>query len=161
GFGLPGTSLVLAGGTIVTSVGVGVIVTLVASMAPAVRASRIKPLAALRDMAVDRSAASWVRGIAGAVVTLAGVAAAISGATGGELATTGLGALLTLVGVVMLGPIAARPAAAVLGAPHAARPGMSGALARRNAMRNPKRMASTASALMIGVAVVSLFTVVA
>ena len=161
GFGLPGTSLVLAGGTIVTSVAVGVIVTLVASMAPAVRASRIKPLAALRDMAVDRSAASWVRGIAGAVVTLAGVAAAISGATGGELATTGLGALLTLVGVVMLGPIVARPAAAVLGAPHAARPGMSGALARRNAMRNPKRMASTASALMIGVAVVSLFTVVA
>ncbi len=161
GFGLPGTSLVLAGGTIATSVAVGVIVTLVASMAPAVRASRIKPLAALRDMAVDRSAASWLRGVAGAVVALAGVGLAISGATSGELSTTGLGALLTLVGVVMLGPIAARPAAAVLGAPHAARPGMSGALARRNAMRNPKRMASTASALMIGVAVVSLFTVVA
>ena len=161
GFGLPGTSLVLAAGTVATSVAVGVVVTLVASLAPAIRASRIKPLAALRDMAVDRSAASWLRGIAGAVVTLAGVGAVISGATGGELSTTGLGALLTLVGVVMLGPIAARPAAAVLGAPQAARPGMSGALARRNAMRNPKRMASTASALMIGVAVVSLFTVVA
>jgi putative ABC transport system permease protein len=72
-----------------------------------------------------------------------------------------MGALLTLVGVVVLGPIVARPAAAALGAPQAARPGMSGTLARRNSMRNPKRTASTASALMIGVAVVSLFTVVA
>jgi putative ABC transport system permease protein len=161
GFGLPGTSLVLGTGTMVTSVAVGVIVTLVASMAPAVRASRIAPLAALRDVAVDRSAASWLRGIAGAVVTALGVAAVVRGATGGDLPVTGFGALLTLVGVVMLGPVVARPAAGVLGAPQAARPGMSGALARRNAMRNPRRMASTASALMIGVAVVSLFTVVA
>jgi putative ABC transport system permease protein len=118
-------------------------------------------LAALRDVAVDRSAASWIRGIGGAVVTAAGVAAAVSGASGGDLSVTGLGALMTLVGVVMLGPVVARPAASALGAPQAARRGLSGTLARRNSMRNPRRTASTASALMIGVAVVSLFTVVA
>ena len=161
GMSLPASSLVLDAGTVVTAVLVGVVVTLVASLAPAVRASRVAPLAALRDAAVDRSGASWFRGIAGAVVTAAGVATAIAGATGGELSTTGLGALLTLVGVVMLGPVVARPAAAALGAPLAVRHGMSGTLARRNSMRNPRRTASTASALMIGVAVVSLFTVVA
>jgi putative ABC transport system permease protein len=161
GMDMPSSSLVLDGGTVVTAMLIGVVVTLVASLAPAVRASRIAPLAALRDVAVDRSATSWFRGIAGAVVTAAGVALAVTGAGGDAMARTGLGALLTLVGLVMLGPIAARPAAAALGAPQAARNGMSGTLARRNSMRNPRRAASTASALMIGVAVVSLFTVVA
>jgi putative ABC transport system permease protein len=160
GMAMPGTALVLSTSTVLTAVGVGVVVTLVASLAPAIRASRIAPLAALRDVAVDRSATSWLRAGAGVAVTGSGIALAISGATGGELSLTGLGALLTLVGVVMLGPVVARPAAAALGAPQAARPGLSGTLARRNSMRNPRRTASTASALMIGVAVVSLFTVV-
>src|SRR5690606_12743863 len=114
GFTMPASSLVLEPATITTALSVGVIVTLVASLAPAVRASRIAPLAALRDVAVDRSAASWIRGIGGAVVTAAGVAAAVSGASGGELSVTGLGALGTLVGVVMLGPVVARPAASAL-----------------------------------------------
>jgi putative ABC transport system permease protein len=160
GLTMPSSALVLGGSTIVTSVAVGVIVTLVASLAPAIRASRIAPLAALRDVAVDRSAASWLRAVAGVAVTGAGIALAVSGATGESLSTTGLGALATLIGVVMLGPVVARPAAAVLGAPQAARRGMSGVLARRNSMRNPRRTAGTAAALMIGVAVVSLFTVV-
>jgi putative ABC transport system permease protein len=160
GLTMPSSALVLGGSTIVTSVAVGVIVTLVASLAPAIRASRIAPLAALRDVAVDRSAASWLRALAGVSVTGAGIALAVSGATGESLSTTGLGALATLIGVVMLGPVVARPAASVLGAPQAARRGMSGVLARRNSMRNPRRTAGTAAALMIGVAVVSLFTVV-
>jgi putative ABC transport system permease protein len=84
----------------------------------------------------------------------------VVGATGEALATTGLGALATLVGIVALGPAAARLAAGVLGAPLAAWRGTSGVLARRNAMRNPRRTAGTAAALMIGVAVVTLFTVV-
>ncbi|MGH9233688.1 MAG: FtsX-like permease family protein, partial [Acidimicrobiales bacterium] len=104
---------------------------------------------------------SWLRGAAGVVLTAVGVAVTVAGATGGTVPQAGLGALLTLVGVVVLGPIVARPAASALGAPQAARRGMSGTLARRNSMRNPRRTASTASALMIGVAVVSLFTVVA
>jgi putative ABC transport system permease protein len=161
GLSLPAASLVLSTNTIVTSLAVGVIVTLAASLAPALRASRVAPLAALRATTVDHSAASWLRGVAGVVLTAGGVAVTVAGATGGTVPQAGLGALLTLVGVVVLGPIVARPAASALGAPQAARRGMSGTLARRNSMRNPRRTASTASALMIGVAVVSLFTVVA
>ena len=158
---LPGDGLVLGASPIVTGVVVGVTVTLAASIAPALRASRIAPLEALRAAAVDRSGASWVRGVLGGLAALGGGALTIAGATGGSVSQAGVGALAVVVGVVMLGPVVARPAAGALGAPQAARPGMSGTLARRNSMRNPRRTAGTASALMIGVAVVSLFTVVA
>jgi putative ABC transport system permease protein len=161
GLATPASSLVLDAGPVALALAVGVVVTLLASLAPAVRASRVAPLAALRDVAVDRSATSRLRAVAGVVVTGAGIALTIAGATGEVLETTGLGALATLIGVIVLGPVAARPAAAVLGAPLAARRGMSGVLARHNAARNPRRTAGTAVSLMIGVAVVSLFTVVA
>jgi putative ABC transport system permease protein len=161
GLAIPASSPVLDASTVVTALAVGVVVTLVASLVPAVRASRVAPLAALREVAVDRSATSRRRAVAGVVVTGAGIALTVVGATSEALETTGLGTLATLIGVVVLGPVAARPTAAVLGAPLAARRGMSGVLARRNAMRNPRRTASTAVSLMIGVAVVSLFTVVA
>jgi putative ABC transport system permease protein len=88
--------------------------------------------------------------VTGAAVAVAGIALTIAGTTGEVPAVTGLGAVATLTGVVVLGPVAARPAAAVLGAPLAARRGMSGVLARRNAMRNPRRTAGTAVSLMIG-----------
>jgi putative ABC transport system permease protein len=162
GLGLPSDGLVVEAGSVVTAMIVGVVVTLAASAAPAIKASRVAPLAALRDVAVDRSAGSLVRAITGVAVTGAGVVMTVAGTTGdGSLPTTGLGALLSVVGVVMLGPIVARPAAGALGSLLAARRGMSGVLARRNAMRNPRRTAGTASALMVGVAVVTLFTVVA
>ena len=157
---MPASSLVIAGSTVVTAVVVGVVVTLVASLVPALRAARTAPLEAIRNVDVDGSASSWLRALAGGVVTAGGVGVVVAGAFGGEVALAGLGALLTLVGVVMLGPIVARPAAGLLGAPQAARRGMSGTLARRNAMRNPRRTASTALALLVGVAVVSLMTVV-
>jgi putative ABC transport system permease protein len=161
GMATPAAPPVLDGTTVVAGLAVGVVVTLLASLAPAVRASRVAPLAALRDVAVDRSATSRRRAVAGAVVTGAGIALTIAGAASETLETAGLGALATLIGVVVLGPVAARLAAAVLGAPQAAWLGVSGVLARRNAMRNPQRTSSTARALMIGVAVVSLFAVVA
>jgi putative ABC transport system permease protein len=161
GLSTPASSPVLDAGTVVAALAVGVVVTLLASLVPAVRASRVAPLAALRDVAVDRLATSRPRAVAGVAVTGAGIALTITGTTGEVLAMTGLGAVATLIGVVVLGPVAARAAAAVLGAPLAARRGMSGVLARRNAMRNPRRTAATAISLTIGVAVVSLFTVVA
>jgi putative ABC transport system permease protein len=160
GMAMPASQLVVGTGSVVTAAAIGVAVTMVASLGPAVRAARTAPLAALRDAAVDRSAASWLRAGLGAVTTVAGVGLAVAGGRGeGELSVTGLGALLTVVGVVLLGPAVARPAAGLLGAPGAALRGVPGALARRNAVRNPRRTAGTASALMIGVAVVSLFTV--
>ena len=76
----------------------------------------------------------------------------------GAMARAGLGALAMLVGFVVLGPVVARPSAAVLGAGASATRGFTGRLARRNAMRNPRRIAGSAAALMVGTAVVALFT---
>ncbi|MEO6123285.1 MAG: FtsX-like permease family protein [Ilumatobacteraceae bacterium] len=160
GFGLPGAvGLEVATDTIVIAMIVGVAVTLFASVAPAVKASRIAPLAALRDLAVDRSGASTSRAIVGTVFSAGGIATVLSSTSAGDgaLARAGLGALLTLVGAVILGPVVATLATSVLGAPIAATRGHAGSLARRNAMRNPRRSAGTASALMIGTAVVALF----
>ena len=70
----------------------------------------------------------------------------------------GIGALATLVGAVILGPVVARPAAAVLGLGPRLLRGQTGRLARRNAMRDPRRTSASASALMVGTAVVALFT---
>jgi putative ABC transport system permease protein len=78
----------------------------------------------------------------------------------GEIALVGVGALMTFVGVSVLGPVLARPVARVFGVPLRMR-GLSGELATRNAMRNPKRTARTASSLMIGVALVGFITVFA
>jgi putative ABC transport system permease protein len=162
GFAVAGTALVVETTALVAAAVVGVVATLIASAVPAVKASRVAPLAALRDVAVDGSGASWVRGLLGLVVAAAGIAATVGGTAGdGSLAMTGLGALLVVVGFVLLGPVVARPVAGTLGGPLTLRRGMSGTLARRNAMRNPRRTAGTASALMVGVAVVTLFTVVA
>jgi putative ABC transport system permease protein len=162
GFAVAGTALVVETTALVGAAVVGVVATLIASVGPALKASRVAPLAALRDVAVDRSGASWVRGLVGALVAAIGIAATAGGTAGdGSLAMTGLGALLVVVGFVLLGPVVARPVAGTLGGPLTLRRGMSGTLARRNAMRNPRRTAGTASALMVGVAVVTLFTVVA
>jgi putative ABC transport system permease protein len=161
GLAIPTSSPTLDASTVMIALVVGVVVTLLASLAPAVRASRVAPLAALRDVAVDRSATSRRRAVAGVVVTGAGITLAIVGAIGEALAAAGLGALATLTGVIVLGPVTVRPAATVLGAPLAAGRGMSGVLARHNATRNPRRTAGTAVSLVIGVAVVSLFTVFA
>jgi putative ABC transport system permease protein len=153
--------IVVSARTIVISSLVGVGITLLASVAPAVRASRVAPLAALREVSIDRSANSVLRGALGAVTAVAGIAMVLSTASGGSLAVAGLGAVLALVGMVLLGPVVARPVSATLGVPVAAIRGSSGRLARRNAMRNPRRTAASASALMVGVAVVALFTVFA
>lgn len=164
GVDVPASGLVLSSGTVVTSLTVGIVVTLLAGLMPAVRASRIPPLAALRDLAVERSGTSVVRVVLGALLTLAGVAAvlrAVLGSGDGVLAAAGLGSLLTIVGVVALGPAVAGRAARVLGWPVSALRGVTGELARENARRNPRRTSGTAAALMIGVAVVTLFTVFA
>jgi putative ABC transport system permease protein len=157
---LPDAGLVIGSGPLVASLVVGIGVTLLASLGPAIRASRVAPLAALRDIAVDRSASSLSRAVVGLLLTGAGVAVVLTATASadGALARAGIGALALLVGAVVLGPVVARPAAAVLGLVPATLRGLVGRLARRNAMRNPRRTAASASALMIGTAVVALFT---
>ncbi len=149
---------------------VGVVVTLVAGIFPAIKASRVAPMAALRDVAAESTTVSWVRVGLGAVLAAGGVAFVLAAALGDNttasarsdaLLMAGGGGVAAMTGMIVLGPAFARLAAGAIGAPLRAWRGISGGLARQNAMRNPKRTAGTATALMIGVAIVSLFTVLA
>src|SRR5258706_10388521 len=79
GFSLPASGLVFTPASMATAFSIGVVTTLVAGLAPALRASRVAPLAALRDVAVDRSGASRARFVGGVVVAAAGAAAVIGG----------------------------------------------------------------------------------
>ncbi|MEU8956411.1 FtsX-like permease family protein [Streptomyces sp. NPDC048518] len=160
GFPFPEGDLVISALSMLLPLGVGVVVCLGSALAPAVRAGRTAPLAALRETEVDHSAASRRRAVVGAVLALAAVALALTGTlVSPSVWAAGAGAVLALVAFVVLGPVASSRAVRVLGGPLDRLRGVTGGLARRNALRSPKRTAATASALMIGVAVVSLFTV--
>jgi putative ABC transport system permease protein len=159
GFDMPDGATVISPNAMALSFAVGLIVTVLSAWLPARRAAKIAPFAALRDVSVDRSAGSARRAVVGTAITAVGVAALLAG-LGGEIALVGVGALVTFVGVSVLGPVLARPVAKVFGMPLRMR-GLSGELATRNAMRNPKRTARTASALMIGVGLVGFITVFA
>jgi len=164
GLALPAGGIVFNGSTVVIGLVVGVVVTLLASLVPAVKASRAPPLAALRDVAVERVDASCARVITGAALTIVGIGIVlVSVLSGGDsvLARAGLGALLIFGGLVVFGPVAARAASRVIGAPLPRLRGVTGRLAQENAMRNPRRTSGTAAALMVGVGVVTLFTVFA
>ncbi|AKH81117.1 ABC transporter substrate-binding protein [Streptomyces sp. CNQ-509] len=157
GFPFPDGDLVISGLSLALPFATGVVVCLASALAPAVRAGRTSPLAALRETAVDDSGSSRVRALVGGVLTAAGAVLTVYGASSGpSVMLTVLGAVVTLAAFVVLGPVASSYAVRILGAPLRR---MNGRLARRNALRSPKRTAATATALMIGVAVVSLFTV--
>lgn len=160
GFALPAGGLAVKASSTTLAVATGIAATVLASLVPAVRASRVPPVAALRDLAVERADLSRRRVVAGSVVTGLGVAALVSTGLGsGGMALAGLGALVTVAGMVLVGPALARAGTAVAGPLVGALRGVTGRLARQNAARNPRRTAATAAALMIGVTVVSLFTV--
>ncbi len=164
GFSLPAGGLAIRPERMALAVTVGVLVTLAAGLAPAVKAARAAPLAALREAAVDRSAASLARAVIGLVVTALGIGLVLVAVLGGgenALGTAGMGALITLVGAVGIGPVVAAPASRVIGRPLERHRGVTGTMAGRNAARNPRRTSGTAAALMIGVTVVTLFTVFA
>ncbi|HZB40355.1 MAG TPA: FtsX-like permease family protein, partial [Ilumatobacter sp.] len=159
GFEMPNGPMVISSQAMILSFAVGVGITVLSAWLPARRAARIAPIAALREVNVDRSASSTKRAVVGTVITGGGIAALVAGLQG-ELALVGLGALATFVGVAVLSPVLARPVAKLFGLPLRAR-GLAGELATRNAMRNPKRTARTAASLMIGVALVGFITVFA
>ena len=163
GGALPDGGTIVTPTTVVVGLVTGIVVTFLAAVGPALRASRTPPLAALRDASVDRSGTSRRRAIVGLTLLGLGVVTVVTGAVrGGEsLVATTLGAVATLVGLVVAGPVLVRPASTALGAPLARLRGSAGLLARRNAARNPRRTSATASALLIGVGVVTVFTVFA
>lgn len=159
GFGLPAQGLIFATRTALIAVPVGIIVTALAALGPVLRASRVAPLAALREAAAERPRPSEARGLIGASLGAVAVGAVLWGAITGVGAVAAAGAVMCLVVMVVLAPVVAGPAASLVGRPAQRLRGVGGALARQNAMRNPHRTAGAATALMIGVGVVTLLTV--
>ncbi|WP_419929736.1 ABC transporter permease [Candidatus Poriferisocius sp.] len=161
---LPESDVIISGWTIVAAVVIGIGVTMVTAIWPAMRARRVTPMVALADEAeIDpfnrrRSLiiGSVVSG-AGLILLLIGLLADLS--TSELLLPLGLGALLMLLGVNIITPALARSMSLFLGWPANRLFTINGRLARLNAARNPRRTATTASALMIGLAMVSLVAV--
>jgi putative ABC transport system permease protein len=166
GFGieLPAGDMVISARTVVVSMLVGVLVSIASAVLPARRSSKIPPVAAMRDSAVEPRGQSRWRVLAGLLVTAGGgglLGYGLVGDADQPAAMVGLGAAVVFVGVTVLGPVIARPVSRLIGAPLPRVRGMAGTLARENAMRNPKRTASTAAALMIGVGLVGFITIAA
>ncbi|MBN1092863.1 FtsX-like permease family protein [Blastococcus sp. TML/M2B] len=157
-------NLVLAADTVVWGYVVGVLVTLVSAYVPARRAARMPPVAAMRDDVVTAQRGLRRRTVLGAVLAVAGIAALVGGTlsedggTGASL--VGVGALALILGATALSPVLARPFLRTVGAVLPRIWGTTGRLAQENAVRNPRRTAATASALMIGLALVSAFSVI-
>ncbi len=161
GFGvtLPSGPLVFEVRTVVVCIVVGVGVTLVSAISPARRAVRIAPVAAVSDQQTEDEIPLRRRFIRGGVITVVGVGLLALGLSRPAIALVGLGAVLIFVGVAMLAPAVARPMSSVIGRPLARLFGTSGRLGRENSMRSPRRTAQTASALMVGLALVSAIAV--
>jgi len=167
-FTLPNSGLVLSRTAVAFALGAGILVTLVASLRPAFRATRVPPLAAVREGAtLPKSRLAFLRLPGSILLTLLGFAALSWGLFAPGLSTTallvwmGLGALMIFLGVALLAERLVRPLATALGWPAAKLGGTAGVLARENTQRNTQRTASTAAALMIGLALVTLVTLLA
>ncbi len=164
GFGFPDGGLVLQPRTLIVAMVLGVVVTTLASIGPSRRASRVSPMEALRtDAGGERDTLGRGRAIVGTFAAVAGLVGLVLGL--GDVVpqpavAAGAGAALAFIGVALLAPLLAGPAATVIGALPSRR-GVPGRLARNNADDNPKRTASTASALMIGVALVTFVSIFA
>jgi putative ABC transport system permease protein len=167
GADLPSSGTVLETRTVVVSLLIGTIVTLVSALAPALRATRVPPVAALQEAAsLPRGRTARWRTPLAAVVALVGVVLVLLGlfgsASGGSAAAlVGAGAAVIFVGVGLLSSLIVRPLSLAVGKPVEGVRGVSGRLARENASRNPRRTASTSAALMIGVAFVAFVTIFA
>ena len=167
GFELPGGGIVFTWRTILISLAAGTLIALLASLRPALRATRIEPIAAVREGAVMPSsrfaryalhAAAAVGAVAVALFSYGVFAHGLD--TKMRLLALASGVLLLFLAVTMVASRVVRPLAFVLGAPGARLGGTAGTLARENAVRNPARTASTAAAMMIGLALITFFAVI-
>lgn len=167
GADLPTKALVIEPRTIIVSLVIGIGVTLVSSLIPALRSTRVPPIAALSENIVLAGKNRVVlRSIIAALLTVLGlgliVSVLVSGSEGGNAALQmGMGALAVVIAISIFSPKIVRPAASLVGAPLERIGGLTGRLARENSQRNPSRTAVTAAALMIGLALVSFVTIFA
>ena len=161
GISLPSSGLVVRSTTVVVALVVGTGVTLLAALAPALRSTRVPPVAALQAVAAPPAPRyGMLRYVAGGLVLLGGIGLLLAGLfADGGIALVGAGAAVTLLGAAFLAPLVTRPLLRLLGAPLAAARGVQGQLATENALRNPRRTAATASALMIGLALVAFMSI--
>jgi putative ABC transport system permease protein len=163
GFGtsLPAGPLTFEPRTAIVGLLVGTLVTVISAIGPGRNAIRIPPVAALTDRATDGAGLgpSRRRLIFGTALSVLGAALLGVGLTKPVVALVGVGAVFIFIGVAMLAPAVARPLSGVLGRPLAALLGTPGQLGRENSMRSPRRTAQTASALMVGLALVSAMAV--
>ena len=167
GVDLASGGLVFSMRTIVVSLGVGTLIALLASLRPALRATRVEPISAVREGAVmpaSRFARYALATSAIVGITAIGLFSYGVFAEGLEIKVRIIslvaGVLLMFVGVAMIASRVVRPLAYVLGAPGARFGGTPGKLARQNAVRNPARTASTAAAVMIGLALITFVAVI-
>lgn len=160
GGGFPDVGTVIAPRTIIVALIVGLAATVISALLPAFKAGSISPIAAMNGATTDEST-SRLRTVAGAVVTTFGLVLLGMGLFGSGLSTStlltllGIGAVLTFSGVAMLSVVLAGPTVRILGAPVAKAAGTSGRMAAQNAARSPQRTAATATALMVGLALVT------
>jgi putative ABC transport system permease protein len=168
GFTLPNNGLTLETRTVVVALLVGIVVTLLASLRPALRATRVPPIAAVREGAtLPESRWARYRLPAAIVLSALGFGGVAVGLFVSNLGTAQIllfmlgGALLVFLGIALLSVRLVAPFAWSLGWPATRIGGAAGSLARDNARRNPQRTASTASALMIGLALVTLVSMLA
>jgi len=167
GFDLPSTAASLAPRTIIVALAVGIGVTLAAAILPAVRAARIPPVAALQDVDVRLRMSDRKRTIFGTIMLVVGVGLIIAGLFGdvidlgplNELTAVGIGALVVFLAVSLLSSLVVPSLARFIGWPLPKIDNLTGTLAIGNAVRKPRRTATTASALMIGLALVAFFLI--
>jgi putative ABC transport system permease protein len=163
---LPNAGVVLATRTVIVSLAAGILVTLLASLAPALRATRVAPIAAVREGAIlPPSRLARLRAPLLAIVSVGGLAVLGIGlfasglTTAARLLMLGGGAALLFVGVAFVSRWLITPLAAAIGRPFQRLAGTTGMLARENTTRNPARTAITAGALTVGVALVAFVAV--
>ncbi|WP_327177513.1 ABC transporter permease [Streptomyces sp. NBC_01335] len=156
---IPAGPLVVAPGTVLAAFAVGVLITVFAAWLPARRAAKIAPVAAMSSVhAVASTRSLVVRNSIGGALTLLGAAGIVGGAAAADTNGRKLiaaGAFLALIGIIVLIPLLSRPAIALVRPLLARVFGVSGKLAAQNAVRNPRRTGATASALAIGLTLVT------
>ncbi|WP_262056244.1 ABC transporter permease [Streptomyces sp. STR69] len=161
---VPDGPLIITSGTVLSALAVGILITMLAAWLPGRRAAKIPPVAAMSSVHATATTKSLVlRNTLGALFSGAGVAVVIAATSmnGSDgQAPMGIGAVLLIIGVFILTPLLSRPLIAAA-APVLRIFGISGKLARQNSVRNPRRTAATASALMIGLTLITGMTVMA
>lgn len=153
GFGPGETDLVINSSAFIITILVGTIVTLICAVAPAIRSGRVPPLAAMRDVAIDRAAVSLTRKIVGGIALVVGVVSVVAGLRG-TAEWLGVGVAGFYVALIALGPFVASPISRAASPMLGKLRGASGTMAGRNAARNPKRTAITAGAVAVGLSLI-------